>query len=216
MVRNSSSCWVEREASSAMSARSASLARRAANSDIAGSIVRRTSNSCRTRVLRSSSVAESPLSRISGSRSATTGRLPRRSRYPDAVRPWMASRTDVRATPNCSHNCRSAGTALPGCNSPVRIASSSWSRISDEMVRRLTGANGVFTVCRPSRHCGSAPTQRGPFRCSPCRLLDVVWLSDHIPSRGRSAPRRCSVCDVSRRRGRRARPAPAAERGGPR
>ena len=53
-----------------------SVARRAASSDIAGSIVRRTSNSWRTNALRSSSVAESPFNRISGSRSATTGRLP--------------------------------------------------------------------------------------------------------------------------------------------
>ncbi len=51
----------------------------------------------------------------SGRCSATYIRLPRRSTTPSDTRPWSASRTDVRATPNCSLRLRSAGHRRPGC-----------------------------------------------------------------------------------------------------
>ena len=62
-------------ASSAISARSSSLALVVASSAIAGSMTLRTSNSWDTRILRSSAS-----NRTAGSRSTTTDRLPRRSR----------------------------------------------------------------------------------------------------------------------------------------
>ena len=59
------------------------------------------------------------------------------------TRPWMASRTDVRATPNSWHSTRSAGSGVPGASWPVWIASASRWRISAETVRRDTGSKLV-------------------------------------------------------------------------
>ena len=104
-------------------------------------MTRRVSNSSLTVRLRPSSLRST-----SGSRSATYGRLPRRSRYPTDTSPWMASRTDVRATWNCSHSWRSAGSRWPAWSSPERMESVMRSRISSATVRRSTGPNGVDTV----------------------------------------------------------------------
>ena len=61
----------------------------------------------------------------SGNRSTTNDRLPRRSITPSDNNPCMASRTEVRATWNCSDRSRSDGTRTPGSSAPVRIRSSS-------------------------------------------------------------------------------------------
>ena len=98
-------------ASAAICWRSSAVARLAAYSAIAGSITWRTSNSWLTSALRSS-----PVKFMSGSASATTERLPRRTMYPAMTSPWIASRTEVRATPNSSHRTRSAGSGMPGAN----------------------------------------------------------------------------------------------------
>ena len=58
----------------------------------------------------------------------------------------MASRTEVRATWNCSHSWRSAGRRSPAWSSPERIESVMRSRISSATVRRSTGPKGVETV----------------------------------------------------------------------
>ncbi len=55
----------------------------------------------------------------------------------------MASRTDVRATLNCSDSARSEGTRAPGSNEPFVIRSRSWSRICALSVSRVTGSNDI-------------------------------------------------------------------------
>ncbi len=50
----------------------------------------------------------------SGRCSTTYERLPRRSMTPSDSSPWIASRTDVRATRNCSERSRSEGIASAG------------------------------------------------------------------------------------------------------
>ena len=61
----------------------------------------------------------------------------------------MASRTEVLATWNCSHSCRSAGRRSPAWSSPERIESAMRSLISSATVRRSTGPKEVERVtCR--------------------------------------------------------------------
>ena len=86
---------------------------------IGSSRARRVSNSWRTNVLRSSVL----VTVTSGRCSATYDRLPRRSITPSDTRPWIASRTDVRATRNCSDRTRSDGILAPGSSSPVEMRS---------------------------------------------------------------------------------------------
>ena len=79
----------------------------------------------------------------SGRCSATYERLPRRSMTPSDSRPWIASRTEVRATWNCSDSDRSDGIRAPGSSSPVVMRSSSWSRIRPLSVSRAIGSNST-------------------------------------------------------------------------
>jgi hypothetical protein len=60
---------------------------------------------------------------------------------PSDTSPWIASRTDVRATRNCSDNARSDGMRAPGCSSPVEIRSYSYSRMRPLSVSRPIGSN---------------------------------------------------------------------------
>ena len=62
------------------------------------------------------------------------------------TRPWIASRTDVRATPNSWHSTRSAGSGVPGASWPVWMASARRWRISADTVWRLTGSNVIVTT----------------------------------------------------------------------
>ncbi len=104
---------------------------------IGSSRVRRVSNSWRTKLLASSAA----VSVTSGRRSATNERLPRRSMTPSETSPWIASRTDVRATRNCSDSDRSEGMRAPGSSSPVAMRWCSCSRIRPLSVSRPIGSN---------------------------------------------------------------------------
>ena len=86
-----------------------------ASSKIGSSSTRRVSNNWTTNCLRESAAnSAGDANTTSGKCSATYMRLPRRSTTPNDTKPWRASRTEVRATPNCSLRLRSAGTGEPG------------------------------------------------------------------------------------------------------
>ena len=60
---------------------------------------------------------------------------------PSDTSPWIASRTDVRATRNWSDSARSDGIRAPGSSSPVEMRCRSCSRIRPLSVSRPIGSN---------------------------------------------------------------------------
>ena len=120
---------------------------------IGSSSARRVSKSWRTNSLRSSPTP----TRTSGRCSATYDRLPRRSITPSDSRPWIASRTEVRATWNCSDRARSDGICEPGSRSPRRDAFEQ--PVADQRAERFPG-DGLERR-RPGSRIGASWTVMG-------------------------------------------------------